>query len=59
MYHISIIDYLTEFNIHKKLECFYKVDIKGDKKELISAVDSKTYSKRFFKFIKKEIIINE
>jgi hypothetical protein len=59
VYHISIIDYLTEFNIFKRIECFYKVNIKGNKKEFISAIDSNIYSKRFLKFIKKEVIINE
>ena len=46
-------------NLFKRFECFYKVYIKGNKKELISAIDSNLYSKRFLKFIKKEVIINE
>ena len=41
------------------IESFYKVNIKGDIKELVSAVDESTYATRFEQFMYKEIIVNE
>ena len=59
MYHISVIDYLTEFNFQKKLESYYKVTLKNQKEELVSCVRPELYGKRFIKFMNKEVIINE
>lgn len=59
MYHIAIIDYLTQFNYQKKLESFYKVQIKNQNSKLVSCVEPNLYGDRFIEFIKKEVIINE
>ena len=58
-YHIAIIDYLTEFNLAKKIESFFKTDIKGNRRELVSAVSPDLYAQRFIKFMYKEVIVNE
>ena len=59
IYHISIIDYLTDFNFSKKFEHFFKVYVKRKDKLNISAVNPKRYSERFINFINREVIINE
>ena len=59
VYHIAIIDFLTQFNIHKRLESFYKVVIKNQKAENVSCVNSELYGNRFLEFMNKEVFINE
>ena len=58
-YHIAIIDYLTEWNFQKKVESFWKVNIKNNKDILVSAVNNELYAQRFIKFINHEVIVNE
>ena len=59
VYHVAIIDYLTEFNIQKKMESFYKIRCKGVKEKNLSAVNPVLYGDRFVDFMEKEVIINE
>lgn len=58
-YHISIIDYLTQFDFAKKIESFYKTTIKGANPRLVSAVNPDLYAERFIKFMTDEVIVNE
>lgn len=57
MYHVSIIDYLQLYNFDKwgenRLKSIYKDG------EMISAVEPKKYSHRFFKFMMKNVITNQ
>ena len=55
IYHMSIIDYLTTYNIQKKGEKNLKSYIFWVTKEKISSQDPENYGKRFINFIKKEI----
>ena len=59
VYHISIIDYLTEFRLFKQFEVFYKVKLKGNKSNLVSVVHPSKYGDRFRQFINNRVIINE
>ena len=59
IYHIAIIDYLTEFNFFKRAESFWKVTCRNRKEWLVSAVHPGIYGDRFKWFMKKEVIINE
>lgn len=59
IYHISIIDYLTQFNTSKKIESFFKVTVKNNNEYLVSAVNPDLYGHRFEKFMQEEVIINE
>lgn len=43
----------------KRLESFFKINVKGNKAELVSAIDPQVYGERFRKFMKKTVIINE
>ncbi len=56
IYHISIIDYLQDYNLDKKFENFAKTILRGRKAE-ISAVPPKRYSKRYIDFMENEVII--
>ncbi|CAI2386238.1 unnamed protein product [Moneuplotes crassus] len=56
IYHISIIDYLQDYNFDKKLENFAKTIMRGTKAE-ISAVNPKRYRKRFIDFMESEVIV--
>ena len=59
-YHIAIIDYLCDYNIEKKLENWFKSKkFKKEKAKQISAVPPDQYEKRFWKFMSREVIINE
>ena len=59
IYHIAIIDYLTEFNLGKKAESYLKVVVFNNREILVSAVNPLLYAERFMKFMSKEVIINE
>ena len=54
IYCISIIDYLQEFNMQKKMELWLKRIFKGGGD--ISSVDTDIYFQRFMKFIKRIVI---
>ena len=62
IYHVSIIDYLTNFNFNKQVESQYKIlrktlqrqDAKG-----ISAVHPTPYQARFVDFMSKEVFVND
>ena len=59
VYHIAIIDYLTEFNLLKVIESFYKTSILANQKEHVSCVHPVLYGNRFRTFMKREVIVNE
>lgn len=59
VYHIAVIDFLTRFNLAKRMESFYKVTIKNNKPENVSCVEPIRYAKRFTKFILRQVIVNE
>jgi Phosphatidylinositol-4-phosphate 5-Kinase len=52
---MAIIDYLQDFNLDKKMENAIKIKLKGNK---ISAVPPKPYQGRFFRFMKKYVLID-
>ena len=58
IYHLSIIDYLQDFNLDKKLENRIKVFINKEGAE-ISAIEPKGYFTRYLKFMKDEVIIDQ
>ena len=55
IYYLSIIDYLQEYNIWKKIENSMK-SLKGGKNKEISAVPPKKYADRFLYFIHSNIL---
>jgi len=59
IYHIAIIDYLTQFNLGKRMESWYKITWKGRKPELVSCVNPDLYCDRFINFMNKDVIVNE
>lgn len=59
IYHIAIIDYLQHWNTEKQIESAYKVVIKNQNEYLVSAVNPDIYGKRFVKFMKTKVIINQ
>ena len=58
IYHIAIIDYLQEYNLEKKAENFIKVNFYQRDENKISATNPVLYMKRFYAFMKDEVIIN-
>jgi hypothetical protein len=58
IYHISIIDYLQDFNIEKKCENWLKTNLNKQGAE-ISAIAPKGYHDRYFKFMKDKVIIDQ
>jgi hypothetical protein len=59
IYHVAIIDYLTEFNFKKQFESNYKIKFKRRDGTKISAVHPDFYAKRFNNFMKRQVFINE
>ena len=62
IYHLAVIDYLTEFDYSKKLEMYWKqfiCFIKRRDSRQVSAVPPPEYFKRFNKLMQKEYITNE
>ena len=59
IYHIAIIDYLQEYNLEKKAENFIKVNFYQRDENKISATNPLLYMKRFYQFMKEEVIINQ
>ena len=58
IYHLSIIDYLQDYNLDKKMENFAKTILKGRKAE-ISAVPPKRYAKRYIEFMDNQVIVSD
>lgn len=56
IYHISIIDYLQDYNWDKKSENLLKRIWRGHKAE-ISAVNPNHYARRFIEFMANEVIL--
>lgn len=56
---MAIIDYLQSYNSRKKFEYWWKVNILQNGKDLISAVPASIYAKRFFDFMRNEVIIDD
>ena len=58
IYHLAIIDYLQDYNLEKYLENMLKTVINKDGAQ-ISAIPPNPYCKRFVKFMKDQVIIDE
>ena len=58
IYHISIIDYLQNYNFEKKTENFFKTIWRGHSAE-ISAVPPPRYAKRFIDFMSNLVIVGD
>ena len=58
IYHMAIIDYLQEFNFFKVCESRTKEYLLGRDYSEISCIDPAPYSKRFFKFMSHNVIID-
>ena len=58
IYHISIIDYLQDYNWDKKSENFAKTILKGRNAE-ISAVPPQRYAKRFIEFMESQVVLHD
>ena len=56
---MSIIDYLQKYNWAKKFEYNWKVKILQYGKDIISSISSPQYAKRFYDFMRIEVIIDE
>ena len=57
IYHLGIIDYLQAYDLGKKAENFFKVWLKQKDGNLISACEPGLYAMRFYRFMRKEVII--
>ena len=57
IYHMGIIDYLQAYDGMKRAENFVKVWFKQKDGNLISACHPNLYAKRFYRFMRKEVII--
>lgn len=58
-YHVSIIDYLTQYTFEKKAERFLKIYFKRVDASQLSACPPGQYSERFINFMNKEVFVNE
>ena len=58
IYHLAIIDYLQDFNTEKRLENMLKTVINKEGAQ-ISAIHPNPYCKRFVKFMKEQVIIDD
>ena len=56
--HISIIDYLQEWNLNKKGERFIKTIIQGKNPDRLSAIEPERYAQRFRNFV-QDFVFNE
>ena len=56
-YHISIIDYLQEWNLQKKVERFTKTVLLGKDRETLSAVKPDVYGPCFRSFMEKNVFL--
>ena len=59
VYHIAIIDYLTDYNMQKWFELQWKHYGLNNKKEVISVAHPNMYGNRFIKFLNSQVIVNE
>jgi hypothetical protein len=60
IYHLSVIDYLQDYNCEKRGENFLKTNrTTAENAKLISAVHPDDYATRFIAFIKTSVIINQ
>lgn len=57
-YHISVIDFLQDWNFDKKGESFLKTNILCRDYSRMSAVSPQTYCNRFIKFMRDKVIID-
>lgn len=55
VYHFGVIDFLCTFKLAKQLEVIAKSTLRNAKKEELSAMRSKPYGNRFYKFMKNEV----
>ena len=55
IYHISIIDYLQKYNIHKKVERYYKIVFQNASPSELSTINCKDYAKRFLSFMSNQV----
>jgi hypothetical protein len=58
IYHISIIDYLQDYNFDKKSENLFKTIMRGKNAE-ISAVPPERYAKRYIEFMENSVIVTD
>ena len=56
IYHIGIIDFLTTWNINKKMENFFKTKILLREEHLISCIEPISYQKRFLQFMLNDVL---
>ena len=56
---MAIIDYLQEYNLRKRFEFNWKVHVLQYGRDIISSVDAVSYAKRFFNFMREEVIIDD
>jgi Phosphatidylinositol-4-phosphate 5-Kinase len=47
LYHLGIIDFLQEWNFSKAVERFWKHWVNGQESRNLSAIEPKSYKKRF------------
>ena len=59
VYNLAIIDYLQAYDFSKRGEHFLKVWFKGSNAKEISACNSKPYARRFLRFMRENVIINQ
>lgn len=59
IYSVGIIDYLQHYNNEKHMEHLYKEWRQTGHSMEMSAVPPKFYSKRFFDFMSKQVIVNQ
>ena len=52
VFHLSIIDYLQEWNLNKKLERYAKIYFKNADPSGLSAIAPAEYQRRFMRFMK-------
>ena len=57
IYHMGIIDYLQAYDAMKRAENFAKVWFKQKDGNKISACHPNLYGRRFYRFMRKEVII--
>jgi hypothetical protein len=57
IYHLSIIDYLQDFNSDKQLENFFKSKFLKKDKNYISAVKPGWYQPRFINFMRDHVLV--
>lgn len=57
LYHFGLIDYLQDWNIHKKGEHWAKRLFRGKSGTLLSAIEPKAYGQRFRNFVEEKVLI--